>query len=51
VVLNSDARQFEGFGRVPEFAVYPRQEVEMYGRKQSIQLYLPSRSAQVLAPV
>jgi 1,4-alpha-glucan branching enzyme len=51
VVLNSDSRQFEGFGRVPEFATYPRQDVEMYGRKQSIQLYLPARSAQVLAPV
>lgn len=51
VVLNTDSRQFEGFGRVPEFAVYPRQNVEMYGRKQSLQLYLPARSAQVLAPV
>jgi 1,4-alpha-glucan branching enzyme len=51
VVLNSDSRQFEGFGRVPEFAVYPKQDVEMYGRKQSIQLYLPARSVQVLAPV
>ena len=51
VVLNTDSRQFEGYGRVPEFTVYPKQDVEMYGRKQSIQLYLPSRTAQVLAPV
>jgi 1,4-alpha-glucan branching enzyme len=51
VVLNTDSRQFEGFGRVPEFTVYPRQAVEMYGQTQSIQLYLPSRTAQVLAPV
>jgi 1,4-alpha-glucan branching enzyme len=51
VVLNTDSRQFEGFGRVPEFAMYPRQDVEMYGRKQTVQLYLPARSAQVLAPL
>ncbi len=51
VVLNTDSRQFEGFGRVPEFAFYPKQEVGMYGRGQSVQLYLPARTAQVLAPV
>jgi 1,4-alpha-glucan branching enzyme len=51
VTLNPDARQFEGFGRVPEFAMYPKQDVPMYGRGQSVQLYLPSRTAQVLAPV
>jgi 1,4-alpha-glucan branching enzyme len=51
VVLNSDSRQFEGFGRVPEMAVYPKQDVPMYGRGQSVQLYLPARTAQVLAPV
>jgi 1,4-alpha-glucan branching enzyme len=51
VVLNTDSKQFEGFGRVPEFAVYPKQDVPMYGRNQSVQLYLPSRTAQVLAPV
>ncbi len=51
VVLNTDSRQFEGFGRVPEFAVYPKQAMGMYGRGQSVQLYLPSRTAQVLAPV
>jgi 1,4-alpha-glucan branching enzyme len=51
VVLNTDSRQFEGFGRVPEFAVYPKQDIGMYGRGQTVQLYLPSRTAQVLAPV
>ncbi len=51
VVLNTDSRQFEGFGRVPEFAVYPKQNVGMYGQGQSVQLYLPARTAQVLAPV
>jgi 1,4-alpha-glucan branching enzyme len=51
VVLNTDAKQFEGFGRVAEQTVYPKQAVPMYMRQQSIQLYLPCRSAQVLAPV
>jgi 1,4-alpha-glucan branching enzyme len=51
VVLNTDSRQFEGFGRVPEMALYPRQNVPMYNRDQSLQLYLPARTAQVLAPV
>ena len=31
--------------------MYPVQSVPMYGRGQSIQMYLPARSAQVLAPV
>jgi hypothetical protein len=30
--------------------VYPLQTIPMYGRDQSVQIYLPSRSAQVLAP-
>jgi 1,4-alpha-glucan branching enzyme len=51
VVLNTDSKLFEGPGLVQENMVYPRQEVPMYGRRQSIQIYLPSRSAQVLAPV
>ncbi|HVX87014.1 MAG TPA: alpha-amylase family glycosyl hydrolase [Phycisphaerae bacterium] len=51
VVLNSDSPQFGGQARVPEFAVYPKQEVGMYGRGQSVQMYLPSRTAQVLAPM
>jgi 1,4-alpha-glucan branching enzyme len=51
VVLNTDSKQFEGFGRVPEFALYPKQDVGMYGRGQSVQLYLPTRTAQVLVPV
>jgi 1,4-alpha-glucan branching enzyme len=51
VVLNTDSPQFEGHARVPEFAMYPKQSVGMYGRGQSVQLYLPSRTAQVLAPL
>ena len=49
LVLDSDEQQFEGFGRVAPGMVYPREAVESHGRKQSIRLYLPNRSAQVLA--
>ena len=51
VILDTDAPQFDGFGRVAAGVVYPKQDVPMYGRNQSIQIYLPNRSAQVLAPV
>ena len=51
LILDTDAPQFEGFGRVAAQVTYPKQDVEMYGRKQSIQIYLPSRTALVFAPV
>ncbi|HVZ31517.1 MAG TPA: alpha amylase C-terminal domain-containing protein, partial [Polyangiaceae bacterium] len=50
-VLDTDARRFEGFGRTGEDVSFPVQTVPMYGRPTSIQIYLPSRSALVLAPV
>ena len=50
VVLNTDDLEFEGAGRVASGAVYPMQSVPMYGCDQSVQIYLPCRSAQVLAP-
>ncbi|MBV9850901.1 MAG: alpha amylase C-terminal domain-containing protein [Armatimonadetes bacterium] len=50
VVLDSDDARFGGLGRVAPDTLYPRQSVPMYGRSQSVQIYLPSRSAQVLAP-
>ena len=50
VVLNTDDRQFEGHGLVTEGIVYPSQMVPTSDRKQSVQIYLPARSAQVLAP-
>jgi 1,4-alpha-glucan branching enzyme len=50
LALDSDEQQFEGFGRVAPGMVYPRETVESHGRQQSIRLYLPNRSAQVLAP-
>lgn len=51
VVLNTDAADYAGLGRCTEGEIYPCQPVPMYGRSQSVQIYLPSRSAQVLAPV
>jgi 1,4-alpha-glucan branching enzyme len=50
VVLDTDQPRFSGHARVHENVVYPVQPVSMYGREQSVQIYLPSRSAQVLAP-
>jgi 1,4-alpha-glucan branching enzyme len=51
VILNTDAREFEGQGIVATGQNYPWQKVPMYMGQQSIQIYLPARSAQVLAPV
>lgn len=50
VVLNTDATAFGGFGSVPEGQVYPKQIQTYHSRQQSVQAYLPARSAQVLAP-
>ncbi|MBS1716739.1 MAG: alpha amylase C-terminal domain-containing protein [Armatimonadetes bacterium] len=50
VVLDTDARAFGGHGNLEPGASYPAQPVPMYGRGQSIQVYLPARSAQVLLP-
>jgi len=52
VVLNTDDAAFAGLGRGAQAGfVYPRQPEGMYGRAQSLLVYLPSRSAQVLAPM
>lgn len=50
LVLDSDQERFGGHGRVAEDAVYPRQDTPLYGRPHTVQIYLPSRTAQVLAP-
>jgi len=50
LVLDSDEDRFEGFNRVARGVVYPRQDVPFGERKQSVSIYLPNRSAQVLAP-
>ena len=51
VVLNTDDVAFSGEGRVTPDIIYPVQAAPMYGRAQSLQVYLPARSAQVLAPL
>ena len=50
VVLNTDAKRFEGPGLCAEEQVYKKQPEGYAGRGQSIQIYVPARSAQVLAP-
>jgi 1,4-alpha-glucan branching enzyme len=50
LVLDSDEHRFEGFGRVASGVNYPWQNVPYEGRNQSVSIYLPNRSAQVLAP-
>jgi len=51
VVLTTDDPAFGGFGSAPADQIYPVQKQEFHGRHQSIQVYLPARSAQVLAPI
>jgi 1,4-alpha-glucan branching enzyme len=51
IVLNTDAREFAGPGFIMPNTVYPIQKVPAGERKQSVQVYLPSRTAQVLRPV
>jgi 1,4-alpha-glucan branching enzyme len=51
VVLDTDATPFGGFGRVADGQVYPRQGVPEHGRTQSVQAYLPARTAQVWEPL
>lgn len=47
-ILNTDDFWFGGHGIVATGQVYPCQEVAWQGRSQSIQVYLPTRTAQVL---
>ena len=51
LVLNTDEAKFGGQDRVPVGQVYPLQEKTSHGQDQSIEVYLPARTAQVLAPV
>lgn len=50
LVLDTDSAAFGGQSRVQADTVYPKSETGMYGRSQSVQIYLPARTAQVLAP-
>ncbi|HPD31321.1 MAG TPA: alpha amylase C-terminal domain-containing protein [Phycisphaerae bacterium] len=49
VVLNTDDFWFGGHGIVATGQIYPCQYQPAHGRNQSIQIYLPTRTAQVLA--
>lgn len=51
VLVNTDDGKFGGHERVPPGQVYPLQNVPEHYRRQSIQLYLPARTAQVLKPI
>jgi 1,4-alpha-glucan branching enzyme len=50
VILNTDATQFDGRGLVDPNSVYFKQDTPYASREQSVQIYIPARSAQVLAP-
>ncbi|MFQ5489922.1 MAG: alpha amylase C-terminal domain-containing protein [Phycisphaerae bacterium] len=51
LMLNTDATPFGGAQHVANDHIYPCQDKPHHDRKQSIQMYLPARTAQVLAPV
>lgn len=51
LVLNSDNVLFAGYGLVDEGMIYPKRNAPIHGCNQSIQLYLPARTTQVLAPI
>lgn len=50
LVLDTDESRFGGFGRVAADVTYYKQDIPLYTRDQSIQIYIPARTAQVLAP-
>jgi 1,4-alpha-glucan branching enzyme len=51
MILNTDDPWFGGHGLVRSGQVYPYQARPEHDRPQSIQLYIPARTAQVLAPM
>jgi len=51
VVLNTDNTAYDGPGLCEVEQTYSKQTVPVAGRGQSVQIYVPARSAQVLAPV
>ncbi len=50
IILNSDDSIYGGYGSV-DSVTYPWQDIATEGHSQSLQLYVPARSAQVLAPM
>lgn len=49
IVLNSDAKEYGGFGRIDESTRFFTTPMEWNGRKNWAHIYLPSRTALVLA--
>ena len=49
-VLDTDEKRFGGPGRVDQNVVHLKQNVPYASRQQSVQIYIPTRSSQVLAP-
>ncbi|RYG23521.1 1,4-alpha-glucan-branching enzyme [bacterium] len=49
-VLSTDEEAFSGHSRVLRGTHFPIQDVPAFGRNQSIQIYLPSRTALILSP-
>ncbi len=50
-ILDTDDPKFAGLDRTTPGQRFPSQTIPMYGWQQSIQIYLPARSALVLRPV
>jgi 1,4-alpha-glucan branching enzyme len=50
IVLNTDDAAYDGFARVAEGMKYPWTKGDYAGRGQSLRIYLPTRTAQALAP-
>ncbi|MBC8107001.1 MAG: alpha amylase C-terminal domain-containing protein [Anaerolineae bacterium] len=50
MILSTDNKDFAGHGLVQENQRFVWQPIPTHGRKQSIQVYVPARSAIVLAP-
>ncbi len=51
LVLDTDARALGGQERIPAGMVYPLRPTPSVGEPQSVRIYLPARTAQVLAPI
>ncbi len=50
LLLSTEAERFDGPGHVDPATTYVWKPEPMYGRSQSVQIYLPARSALVLGP-
>ncbi len=51
LVLTTDDKNFAGHGRVTDGQQFVWQKGDFAGRQQSVQVYVPARSAMVIAPV